>query len=306
MATRIFLLLTILFVFAASFFARDRLVRSAAIRIESEGEYRRIVSMAPNITETLYALGLGDRVAGVTRFCKYPPEVEKKPKIGGHFDPNFEAVLALRPGLVILLDEHVRSLPGFRKLGLKTHVVHHQTIGDILESLRSIARVCGVESRGRELAEDLERRLERIRRRTQDAPRPRVLVAVDRTPGLGRLADVYVAGPGSLSEKLIELAGGVNAYRGGGAAYPVVSTEGILHCNPEVIIDLMASRNQKERNLADNLADWRREVPYVTAVENDRVYAMDKDYATVPGPRLIRTVEDLARILHPEIDWKAP
>jgi iron complex transport system substrate-binding protein len=305
MTSRLFLLLAVVFIFVASFSARTWLEPQTATQVAPGEKYHRIVSLAPSITEVLYALGLGDRVVGVTRYCEYPLEVQTKPKVGGYFDPNFEAILTLRPDLVILLEEHERSLPGFQKLGLRTHAVNHKSVEGILESFRSIARVCGVEARGRELARDLENRLRRIRLRTQNAPKPRVLMAVDRTPGIGRLADVYVAGPGSFSEKLIEFAGGVNAYHWAGVTYPVVSPEGILQCNPDVIIDLMQRVDQKAQDAQSYLADWQ-EVADVTAVKQGRVYAFKKNYTFVPGPRLIRTVEDLARLLHPEIDWNAP
>ncbi len=95
--------------------------------------------MAPSLTETIYALGLGDRLVGATRYCLYPPEARAIPKVGGFLDPNFEAIIALKPDLVILLTEHERTLPGFQKLGLETHVVCHKNMAGIIDSLRSIA-----------------------------------------------------------------------------------------------------------------------------------------------------------------------
>jgi iron complex transport system substrate-binding protein len=305
MALRLVLALTITIMFAASFGLRGRMEQPTDASVASPGDYRRIVSMAPNITETLYALGLGDRVVGVTRFCKYPPEAMQKPKIGGHLDPNFEAIVMLKPDLVIMLDEHIKSLPGFRKLGLKTHAVRHENVEDILEAIRSIGRVCGAANRGRRLADDLEGRLERIRRRTENAPKPRVLMVVDRITGVGRPADVYIAGPGSLSERLIELAGGINAYRGVAVAYPLISTEGILKCNPDVVVDLLQSLADTPEHTQKAIDDWRA-FAGVTAVRQGRVYALDRDRASSVGPRMILAVEELARLLHPEIDWSAP
>ena len=196
--------------------------------------------MAPSITETLYAWGLGDRVVGVTRYCEYPPEVKNKARIGGYYDPNFEAILALKPDLVVMLEEHEQSLPGFEKLKLETLVVSPQDDrGDHRVVPHDRPRRAG---RGRKAGgwpTQYENRLERIREKTRLLPRPRVLLALDRTFGRGHLADVYVAGADDYFDRIIELAGGQNAYRQRGVRYPVVSPEGILWLNPDVIVDLV-------------------------------------------------------------------
>jgi iron complex transport system substrate-binding protein len=347
MANKIVLFASGLLVFVASFSLREHFclgpkgdssifVDSRIVAVPEQGNYRRIVSMAPSITETIYALGLNDRLVGVTRFCKYPPDAQRLPKVGGFFDPNFEAIVALRPDLVILLVEHEQSLPGFQKLGMKTQVVCHKYIEGTIDSLRSIARLCGVASRGDKLADDIELRLDRIHKKTALASRPRVMISVDRIQGSGRLVDVYIAGADGFFDKMIELAGGENAYRQTVARFPVVSTEGIMKINPDVIIDLVSGVDQTgngdhaksdidaalngetnprriRRGLKDDarglkdegMGDWQG-LTNVEAVKEHQVYAINRDYATVPGPRFILFVEDLARLLHPEIDWNGP
>ena len=144
--------------------------------------------MAPSITETLYALGLGDRVVGVTRYCQYPPEVKGKPQIGGYYDPNFEAIVALKPDLVVMLDEHELIAAGLRKAESEDAGGMSQDHRGIIESFRTIGRVCGKEAEGRRMAEQYETRLRRIRAKTRGLPRPRVLMALDRTFGQGHLS----------------------------------------------------------------------------------------------------------------------
>jgi iron complex transport system substrate-binding protein len=258
--------------------------------------------MAPSITETLYALGLSDRLVGVTRYCTYPPEVQRLPRVGGFLDPNFEAIVALKPDLVILLEEHEQSLPGFQKLGLRTTVVCHKYIDGIIESLRTVASVCGVEDRGRRVADDIQSRLDRIRDKTAHAKRPRVMIAIDRIQGSGGLVDVYIAGDDGYFDNMIELAGGENAYHRALARFPVVSTEGIMRINPDVIVDLVSGMDTEHFQTERTLADWQG-LAGVEAVKRHRVYTFNRDYSTVPGPRFIRFVEDLARLLHPELDW---
>ncbi len=299
MLHRTILIVAIVLVFAASLLAH-RAVSDASPRPPSLGEPRRLVSMAPSITETLYALGLGDRVVGVTRYCAYPPEVKQKPPIGGYYDPNFEAILSVNPDLIVLLEEHVQTLPGFKRLGLNTLVVSHQTVEGIIESFRTIGRVCGKEAEGQRMADEYEARLNRIRQRTRGLSRLRVLMALDRTFGRGHLADVYVAGVDGYFDRMIELAGGQNAYQERGVRNPVVSPEGILWLNPDVIIDVVRKETLDEYGRQAVIDDWN-ELQQIEAVKNHRVLIFDQDYAWVPGPRFVQLVEDLARVIHPEV-----
>jgi iron complex transport system substrate-binding protein len=302
LANKILLVTASLLAFAACFSIQKRYFSDEKTAAVVPGDYRRIVSMAPSITETLYALGLSDRLVGVSRFCNYPPEVQRLQKVGGFLDPNFEAIVSLKPDLVLMLEEHERSLPGFQKLGLKTTVVCHKNIDGIIDSLRTIAGVCGVAERGRQAAEDIQSRLERIRKKTALSKRPRVMVAIDRIQGGGGLVDVYIAGSDGFFDKMVELAGGENVYRHGSLSFPVVSAEGILRMNPDVIVDLVSGLDETHVPSERVVADWQG-LAGVEAVKQRRVYAFDRDYSSVPGPRFIRFVEDLARLLHPELDW---
>jgi iron complex transport system substrate-binding protein len=303
MASKVILVLTSLLLFVGSFSVRECLFPAQGIVVGQKcRSCRRIVSMAPSITEAVYAVGLGDRLVGVTRYCKYPPQVQSLPKVGGLLDPNFEAIVAIKPDLVIILEEQEQSLPGFQKLGLETRVVCHKTIDGIIESLQTIPGFCGVPDQGREIAENIKSRLKRIGEKTAQAKRPKVMIAVDRLQGTSGIVDVYIAGHDGYFDKMIELAGGENVYREGIVRFPVVSTEGIMRMNPDVVIDLVSGLDQEHYPPEHILADWHS-LGDVKAVKQRRVYGFDRDYATVPGPRFIRFVEDLARLLHPEIDW---
>jgi iron complex transport system substrate-binding protein len=304
MRYRMTLLAMIFVVFAGSLLAQRRL--DEPLRPESTPLWRcqRIVSMAPSITETLYELGLGPRLVGVSRDCKFPPEVEKLKKsgdVGGYYDPNFEAILALKPELVIMLEEQAQSLPGLAKLNLQTLVVCHKTVEGIIESFRTIGRVCGKGPEGRQMERAFRDRLARIQDRTRMFARPRVLFVLDRILDCGHLADVYIAGVDDYFDRIIELAGGQNAYQQRGVRYPVVSPEGILRLNPDVIVDLMPSDKLRKIGRQTILDDWK-DVGAVAAVKNHRLLIFDQDYAMVPGPRFIRLVEHLARTLHPDVD----
>ena len=261
--------------------------------------------MSPSIAETLYALGLGDKMVGVTRDCQYPPEVEKIKKrgcVGGYYDPNVEAILALKPDLVIMLEEQAQSMPNFGSLNLETLVVSHKTVEGVIKSFRTIGGVCGRGAEGRAMASQFRARLDAIQAKTRSLPRPRVLFALDRTFGCGHLSDLYVAADDGYIDTLITLAGGENAYRQQGVRYPVVSTEGILSVNPDVIIDMVPPETVDKFGRPAILADWN-DVKQTRAVGNRRVVIFDQSFAYVPGPRFLQFVEALAQELHPEINW---
>ena len=305
MAYRLTLLAAIVLAFAGSVLAARRLEHSSRVEYCPQWECCRIVAMSPSIVETLYALGLGDRLVGVTRDCQYPPEVEEIKKhgcVGGYYDPNIEATLALRPDLVIMLEEQAASMPNFESLNLETLVVSHKTVEGVIESFRTIGRACGRGKEGRAMASGFRARLDAIQAKTRSLPRPRVLFALDRTFGCGHLSDLYVAADDGYIDTLITLAGGENAYRQPGARYPVVSTEGILSVNPDVIIDMSPPSVVQKFGRPAILADWN-DVQQTKAVRNHRVYIFDQTFAYVPGPRFLQFVEYLARELHPEINW---
>ena len=293
----------ILAVFAASSLSRRLLDRAAPDRVSEPERCERIVSMAPSITETLYGLGLDDRVVGVTRYCSYPPATMQKPKVGGYHNPNFEAVLALRPDLVVLLTGDEQSRSAFGKLGLNTLEVCHNNVEGILASFTRIGRICSAEDAARRIVTDIEARLERIRRGTDGLKRPRVLVVIQRTADGDRLEHVCVAGTDGFFDKMISLAGGENAQPPSAVRFPRVSAEGILWVNPEVILDMTAGLIEGKGGQQSPLGAWQR-LGEVEAVKSGRVHALKADYAFVPGPRFILLVEELARLIHPEVDWE--
>jgi iron complex transport system substrate-binding protein len=299
---RFLLAAAILAVFAGSFLARQ-LLPADEPTAPADGDARRIVSMAPSITETLYAVGLGDRVVGVTEFCRYPPAAQELPKVGGYHNPNFEAVVGLAPDLVILLSGDQPSQSAFHKLHIGTLVVCHDNVEGILDSFLQIGRMGGAEAEARRLVADTGSRLEWIRAKTAGLSRPKVLVVIERGPSSGKLEDVYVVGRDGLFDKMVELAGGQNAYPQTSVRFPVVSAEGILWMNPEVIVDLSAGVAAGTAGQQGILAAWQR-LPEVAAVRSGRVHALNQDYAFVHGPRFMLLIEDLARLIHPEVDWQ--
>ncbi len=260
---------------------------------------QRIVSTAPSITETLFALGLGDRVVAVTTFCRYPPEAAAKPKIGDYLRPSVEAILALRPDLVLVEKSMIRrslDLPVFRGNVVE---VDDADLEGVLVSIRRIGEVCGVPGRAQQLIHQIRRELDEVRRRTASLPRPRVLLVVGRTPG--RIEDLIAAGRSSYLHELLEIAGGANIVADASAAYVKVSLEEVLARNPEIIVDFgdmsQAARAPDRGRAVARL--WSR-YPNLAAVKTGRVYSVAADPFVVPGPRVAQAARRLAALLHPE------
>jgi iron complex transport system substrate-binding protein len=253
----------------------------------------RIVSLAPSITETLYALDLGSRVVGVTSYCDYPPEAATKPKVGALLDPNVEAVLALRPDLVILFASHGAALSALAVLEIPCLTVSGDTMEQILTSIQTIATACACPERGAALTTSLRRRIDAVASRPRPVVLPRVLVSVGRSMGSGRLQDVYVAGEDGFFSELIRLAGGRNACPEQTIRFPMVSPEGIQEMNPDVIIELAADLDRLGLTAADVVREWSA-VSEVPAVRRGQVHVFTEDYVTVPGPRFVLLLEQMA------------
>lgn len=259
---------------------------------------QRIVSTAPSLTEALFALGLGERVVGVTEFCRYPPEAARKPKIGTFLEPSFERILALRPDLVLVVRNPVRLKERFTQMGLRAVEVPQDTIAEILASIREIARLAGVEQRGRGLAESIEGQLEGVRRRASALPGRKVLFLVGRSPGT--LQGMVGAGPGTFLDELIRVAGGVNALAGSPMAYPRVSVEQIVAADPDVILDMgdFAHHEGKPLESPEQFRALWGQYRWIRAVREGRVRQADSEVLIRPGPRVGEAAERMLELIH--------
>jgi len=258
----------------------------------------RIVSLSPSVTETLFAIGLGAEVVGVTRFCSYPPEACERPGVGGYIDPSYEAIVALEPDIAVLLPEQADVKTKLKALGINSITVDNKTVEDILASIGTLGRAFGAVKRAEALTAELKAKIAAVRGRVKGLSRPAVVVSVARGMGSIGIKTVYVAGRDGYFDELITIAGGVNAYRDEKMKFPRFSWEGLLSLNPDVIIDLIPSLEKKGWNKADILHEWKV-MKGLKAVDEKRVYILGEDYVTIPGPRFILLLEDMERAIHP-------
>jgi iron complex transport system substrate-binding protein len=264
---------------------------------------QRIVSTTPGITEILYALGLGDRVAGVTRFCHYPPEARLKPKIGDFINPNLEAIAALKPDLVIVETNPVRLAERLNALHLRTLEIDQQDVAAIDHSIRAIGAAAGVSQRAEQLTESIRAGLDGVRAQSARLKAPRVMFVVGRMSG--RLDGLVVVGRASYLNEVIRIAGGENVFRDALAAYPQVSMEEVMARNPEVILDMGEMSDSgvvTERQQRETVALWTRRLPSLHAVKQHSVFPIVSEMYVIPGPRVGDAAHAIFAMLHPSAE----
>ena len=258
--------------------------------------------MAPSITEALFALGLGDRVVGVTRYCDHPPEAGRRPKIGGLMDPDDEVIVGLEPDLVVVLTSHGDIAARLEQLGLNTLAVPHETVQDVRAAIRAVGDACAVSERVEAILSDMTRRVDRVRSATSGLDRPSVLFCLGRGVGDRGIGRIYVAGRGGFYDEILEMAGAVNAVPESMAAYPQLSLESLLRLDPDIVLDLIGMPDNVDKESLRILDTWRR-VPNLKAVAGERVYVITGNHALRPGPRFVDLLEGAARVIHPEVAW---
>ena len=259
----------------------------------------RIISTLPSITETLFALGLGDRVVAVSQHCRYPPQVVALPKVGTFVKPDLERIITLKADLVVISDRAAGDFAD--RLGavqIPFVAVPSRTLSDVTLAIRRIGAAAGIESHAQAVAKGIERRLDDIRRRSDANPRPRVLLILGRNPQA--LTGMVAVGRDSYLNELITIAGGINVLdEPGVASYPRISLENVLHLMPDVIVDVIdmsATAAVRARRADASRELWRR-LRTIPAVRNGRVYADAIDALVVPGPRVVDTAVWLADLL---------
>jgi iron complex transport system substrate-binding protein len=267
--------------------------------IASADAAERIVSTSPSITETLFALGLGDRVVAVSRYCRYPAEAAQLPRIGSFLEPDAELIVRLRPDLVFV---HPESSGIRRKLATFPMSVitvdRGTTLAGVFSSIRTIANSAGVPERGKALIRTLEERLAGVRTAVAGRTPRKVLLIVGRRAGT--LTDLVAVGPRSYLSDLVTIAGGVNVL--GDARlpeYPRISMETVIRLAPDVIVDagdMGDTPDDRRSRQARTEALWTRQ-PLVAA-STGRVHAVISDAFVVPGPRVVDVAETFARWFH--------
>lgn len=255
----------------------------------SVGFSRRIVSLAPSLTETVFALGFGDRLIGVTNHCDYPAEAKNLPKVGDFMSPSLELIAAKRPDLVIGVVGAIDPAKAreMERLGLNVALLSLSTVSEILSSFKRIAALLGDAEAGERLVRKLTLQFDKVTNRVAHTPRRSTLMVV----GLRPL--VAVGGKNFLDE-LITLAGGANIAGNAPQAWLNLPDEYVVAKAPQIIIE--AGMGSDTAAPAGHWSDLKS----IPAVKERRVYTYNSDKILRPGPRIGDGLEELARLIHPE------
>jgi iron complex transport system substrate-binding protein len=268
-------------------------------RLWAQSKPGRIVSTAPSITEALFALGLGNQVVGVSRFCDFPPEVLKLPKVGTYIKPDPEAIARLAPNLVILQGNPTELTSRLDALHIAFVEVPHGTLKDVFTGIEIIAKAAGYPERAQPLISGIQVGLDAIQTKAKALPSPRVMIIADRRQGA--LTDLIAIGPENYVNEILQIAGGINVLAKPGLPhYPRISLETVLRENPDVLIDLSGNQeSEADRQAARgaNLALWRQNGE-LSAVRSGHVYVGTTNALLVPGPRSVEAAQKLFDYLH--------
>ncbi len=250
---------------------------------------QRIISLAPNITEILYAIGAQDQLVAVTDYCKYPPEARQKEKIGGFINPNLEKIVSLNPDLVIVTaDSPQDKLFGqLERLRIPVFVINPGSLNETFQTISQIGEVCGRKENAEKINVSLRQRVAKIEEKIKSALRPKVLLLWSEDP-------LITAGKDTFTDDLIQLAGGINIAHDSNIKYPKYSMEEILRRKPDIIIT--TSMDEKSA-LWERWKTWT-EIP---AVKNKRICSMSCDFIARPAPSIVDGLEQLVKVIHPEL-----
>jgi len=256
---------------------------------------QRIISLAPNLTEILFALGSGDKIVGLTRFCNYPPQAARIEKVGGILDPSLEKITALQPDLILAFrGTPLEVLNKLRSSGLPLFVFDEgEKVTELFSLIKTIGLITRNEDKAKGLLLNLESRLKEVQKRIQTTrSRPRVFITLA-SPGL------WTCGRQSFLHDLIELAGGENVAAFESRRWFTLKIEDLLLSSPEIIVILAPDSRTYEAKRDYFLKE--ESLKNVAAIKAGRFAWLNEDEASRFGPRLIKALEELARLLHPEV-----
>jgi iron complex transport system substrate-binding protein len=255
---------------------------------------KRIVSLAPSITEMIYFLGLGDRLVGVTRFSYFPEEAREKPRVGIYTDVNVEKVVTLKPDLVIATVDGNRreDVEMLEEAKIPVYVLNPRRVTKILDAIESVGEICGIAHRARVRAASLRGRVERVTDAVRGKGKPLVFLVINVKP-------LMSVNRNTTHHDIIELAGGRNLAEGQPITYPRLSLEEVIRRGPEVIIISSMDRSTEHERARREWFQWNT----IPAVRKGHVYLINSDLIDRAAPRIIDGLEEMARLIHPEIAW---
>lgn len=255
----------------------------------------RIISHVPSITETIFALGVGDKLVADSDYCDYPEAAKTKPKIGGYFTPNIEEIVAMKPDLV-LTDGYVPELiTKLDSLGIPIAVINPKDINGVLKDIELLGNITDSQKKAAEITSDFEERMDTVTKKMAPLSYlPSVFYVFDATD----TTKPWTAGPGSFVDSLINMAGGHNVAAGASDSWVQFNMEELVNANPDIIlVDSSHGTAAISPAQLEQLPGWKD----LKAVKENHIYTIDGDLVNRSGPRLTEGLEEIAKILHPDL-----
>jgi len=262
-----------------------------------------IVTLAPHLTEAVFAMGQGERVVAVGSFCDYPPEIASLPKVGGYLDPDLEQITLLAPALLVVPGKHQQISEYARLRGMAVVHVHMDSLATIDAGVAKLGEVLGCPEAAAALQARIRQELAAVRETVEDRPRPKVLIITGRTGHT--LSSLFTVNGASFVSEVVAAAGGDNIYHDEKETYFEASKETTVLAAPDVVLEFHAGESLSDADRAAYVADWEQ-LPSLPAVKNGRVYLILASHALRPGPRVAEIARLIAQMLHPELDISTP
>jgi iron complex transport system substrate-binding protein len=261
-----------------------------------EGIPQRIVSLAPSNTEIVYALGLEDKLIAVTEFCNYPEDAMLKEKVGGYGDVDIEKIVALNPDLILAEDLHKHEvIPALERYDLTVITIVPHNFQEVMDSIKLIGKVTGSEEQASKIVDDMNIAIKAITDETDkidQEEKPKVLYVIWHEP-------IMSVGNDTRIHELIEKAGGINIAAIAGDGYPTLALEEVINANPHVIMVNQEEYEGGDISLQFILNESRLEI--VDAFVNKKIYGINADLTNRPTPRIVKALELMAKMIHPEL-----
>jgi iron complex transport system substrate-binding protein len=268
-------------------------VDDAGRTVEIAETPQRLVSLAPSNTEILFALGLGDKVVGVTDFCNYPEEAKSIEQVGTYFEPNIEKIFSLSPDLVLAITGLPEVIAKLEELGIPALILDPSDLEAVLADIQLVGKATGAEKEAEALVSEMRERIAVVTEKAGEVKeRPRVFCEIDATDP----SKPWASGSGSFMDAMIRLSGGANVAADAESPWPQLSAEEIIDKDPDIIILADAKYGVTVESVGER-PGWE----VITAVKEGAIYDIDDDLISRPGPRIVDGLEAVARIIHPEL-----
>ncbi|MEO8376856.1 MAG: helical backbone metal receptor [Candidatus Sumerlaeota bacterium] len=260
----------------------------------------RLVTLAPNLTETIFALGHGDEVVGVTDFCKFPEEAKSRRHVGGLFDANAEVIMSLKPDLVFLTPAHRKMLEAMSGAGIKTVQTETETIEDVYTTTAKVGAALDDTPAGDKLIAKMKSDIASVKEKSGASKKVKVLFVVGYSSE--GMREIYGVGPHTFLDELMVLAGGENLLIDSSVRYPIVTREFLIANAPDVIIDANGGGDAKSAR-SDDDKKTAREKWYslfgAAASKQPRIEFIDDAHITIPGPAIAESAEKIRKLIAP-------